>query len=127
MPNNGTLRLPLDPIGVHKSPDTGLETPPDPVDATSSPAPASSVTSITESTKPILVNPISTTTPAATTSTSSSKSVAVDLPGPSPTEEPGNGDEDEDDGDVVHNFWDWLTGKIDQLWDKITSSEKGPA
>ncbi len=34
MPNNGTLRLPLSPIGLHDpdSEGSGAETPPDPVD-----------------------------------------------------------------------------------------------
>jgi len=34
MPNNGTLRLPLSPIGLHDpdSEGSGVETPPDPVE-----------------------------------------------------------------------------------------------
>ncbi|KAK4042478.1 alkaline-phosphatase-like protein [Parachaetomium inaequale] len=135
VPNNGTLRLPLKPIGLHDDPATnGLETPADPVEAhtfSTSPAP--------EPTKPVLVNPVSTSSAA---SAAPSNTVGVDQPAPQPqpTEQPldssdgSNSDSDsESDGDEgdasaidkVKGFWDWFTGKVDKWWGKVTGHGKG--
>lgn len=134
MPNNGTLRLPLSPIGLHDpdSEGSGVETPPDPVDvstyssshavspSSSSPAPAleASSSAVSEPTPESSSAATSTTTSPVSTTTSS----AIELP-PAPTGDIG----DEDDGDEnfseTHSFWDWLTDKISGVWDKITGSD----
>lgn len=134
MPNNGTLHLPLRTIGMHESPDTGLDTPPDPdpVDTTSSATTSLSEAPASRPTKPVLVNPVPTT--ATETRTSASTSVGADIPDPSPTGQEGNGngdedgdeDEDESDEDAEQSLWDWFTGKVDELWNKITGSKKAP-
>lgn len=122
-PNNGTLHLPLRPVGLHDTQDTGLDTPPDPEDVMSSTVAVSSETPAAKPTKSVLVNPIS--TPASPAGTSAATSAGAGTPGPSPTgnesgSEAGEGDDDED---AVQSFWDWLTGKVDELWDKLTGSK----
>jgi hypothetical protein len=137
VPNNGTLRLPLKPIGLHDDPATnGLDTPADPVEGhtfSTSPAP--------EPTKLVLVNPVST---SSAVSTAPSNTVGVDqpMPQPQPTEQPSEGlsdgnsdggsesdsDSDEEDPsaiDKVKGFWDWFTGKVDKWWGKVTGHGKG--
>lgn len=137
MPNNGTLRLPLRPVGVHQSPDTGLDTPSDPDDTASSATTVSSETTASKSTKPVLVNPVSTAARASGTSLPSTL-VDTSIPGPSPTNDGGSGDgkgkeagngneDDSEDDDAVQSFWDWLTGKVDELWDKITGAKVAPS
>lgn len=134
MPNNGTLRLPLSPIGLHDpdSEGSGVETPPDPVDVltyTSSAAvslPSPSPAPTLEASSSAISNPASEAPSAAASTTaapaSTTTSSAVEIP-PAPTGDIG----DEDDGDEnfssTHSFWDWLTDKISGVWDKITGSD----
>ncbi|KAL1844980.1 hypothetical protein VTK73DRAFT_1392 [Phialemonium thermophilum] len=120
MPNNGTLRLPLKPVGLHNSPDTGLDTPPDPVDVSTNTVPPASASSSKPS-HSVLVDPV----PPADTS---SASVPVATPTPIPTGEPGEteegGDAGENDGEDKHGFWGWLTDKLGVWWNKISGSPK---
>ncbi|KAL2130228.1 hypothetical protein VTI74DRAFT_6725 [Chaetomium olivicolor] len=137
-PNNGTLRLPLRPIGLHDDPGAqGIDKPADPVEAN----PASVPPHTDQATKPILVNPILTST--AETTTASSKPVGVDQPVPQPTtsspSQPfpsstdkssgeNNGDDEEEEEsavDKVKEFWDWFTGKVTHWWDKVTGHGEG--
>ncbi|KAK3693598.1 alkaline-phosphatase-like protein [Podospora appendiculata] len=130
MPNNGTFRLPLTPIGLH-SPDAGIETPVDPVESAAS---ASTAVALPTSTTSLAAAPttsvLSSTSsqPSATTS----KSLVVDPPQPQPTEQPadedGGGDDDDDQDGVekaVHGFWDWFTGKVDEWWGKVKGGGSG--
>ncbi|KAK4125304.1 Phosphodiest-domain-containing protein [Parathielavia appendiculata] len=129
--NNGTLRLPLKPIGLHDDASTSkLDPPSDAVETHSMPSPPTS-----EPTIAILVNPISTTsgleapTPTIT--------VGVDQPEaqPQPTQPPSKGDDSSSDGDEssavdkvessVKDFWDWFTGKVNKWWDKVTGHSDG--
>ncbi|KAL2023564.1 hypothetical protein VTK56DRAFT_2172 [Thermocarpiscus australiensis] len=130
-PNNGTLRLPLKPVGLHSDEHAGPDTPADPVEINSkstsqSPAP----------TKSILVSPVSATSVAP----GPTKPVGVDEPAPQPqpTEQgsgtSGDGDSDSDSGDgsaigkvesSVKNFWDWFTGKVSTWWGKVTGHGQG--
>ncbi|KAK3330569.1 alkaline-phosphatase-like protein [Apodospora peruviana] len=144
MPNNGTLRLPLKPAGLHTDPgvDDG-DTPVDPVIVTmtisATTTSSSSITAMaTKPTKSIVVDPVTVTVSSQTTTTSSSssssatqpsKSLGVDLPKPprpSGAESSSGGDtdggdgDDEDDKGGVHSFWDWFTGKVDEWWGKVT-------
>lgn len=132
MPNNGTLRLPLSPIGLHDTDgdSTGIETPADPVE--SSTAVSSSVTSSSSTSASATPSEESTTAPSSVTNITSavepSKTVVVELPPePSSTDTSGgdgNGDDDDQDGEKSGSFWDWLGGKIDEIWDKITWSSR---
>ncbi|KAK8016110.1 ectonucleotide pyrophosphatase/phosphodiesterase 1 [Apiospora rasikravindrae] len=141
-PNNGTLRLPLKPIGLHDSePGEELE---DPETTTSSPAAASTTTTISStssikntvtttvaaaqnpaSTPPIGVDPVKASSskgsgvdPAAA---SPSKPLGVDPVETGPPERP-HPDEDKEE---THHFksitelWDWLKDKAGHVWNKV--------
>jgi len=135
VPNNGTLRLPLKPIGLHEDPATnGLDTPDDPVKAhtlSTSPVPP-------KPTNPILVNPVSTSS-AAPIAPPNTVGVDKPVPPPQPTEQPsgsggdGESDSDGDENDPsavdkaeskVKDFWDWFTGKVSNWWGKVTGNGK---
>ncbi|KAI8294425.1 putative pyrophosphatase/phosphodiesterase [Colletotrichum sp. SAR11_240] len=117
-PNNGTLRLPLSPLGTHKSEDTPAE-PQDPVPAyTTSQAPASVATPMS----------VSQAAQSSTPAVESVKTIQIDPPQPSPTdaaEESNGADEDaiEKGKEAMKGFWDWLTDKFDKVWDKITGNK----
>ncbi|KAK1750233.1 alkaline-phosphatase-like protein [Echria macrotheca] len=107
-PNNGTLRLPLKPVGLHSNP---VENPIDPPTHTPSPSASDAPTS----TKYIQVDPV----PASSTTSSTP---SADPPKPTNT----NGDDSgEKKGSAVSNFWNWFTGKVDEWWGKVTGSPKG--
>ncbi|KAH6628342.1 alkaline-phosphatase-like protein [Chaetomium tenue] len=136
VPNNGTLRLPLKPVGLHNdSASNGLETPADPVE------PHTLSTSISTSpvpwpTKPVLVNPVPTSNVVSIAPTNT---VAVDQPTPPQSSQPpssdgsnSDSDSDSDEDDIadkvessVKDFWDWFTGKVGNWWDKVTGNGKG--
>lgn len=113
-PNNGTLRLPLSPLGTHQSEDTPAE-PQDPVTAyttsqTSAPAPTSS-------------------SPADPATPTPEKTIQVDPPRPSPTDDAGESEGADEDAiqkgkEAMIGIWDWITDKFDKVWDKITGSKK---
>jgi hypothetical protein len=150
-PNNGTLRLPLKPIGLHDDSSTNaLDTPPDPVQEThtisTAPAPEQETHTIStapapQPTNPIQVNPVTTSSAEQSTQTIA---VGVDqpVPQPQPTDQHSGSDsddsgsdndsdsdsDDDDDGsavDKVKGFWDWFTGKVDKWWGKVTGHGKG--
>lgn len=123
MANNGTLRLPLSPVGLHDidSEGSGIETPPDPVDVstyTSSDAAYTSPSSVESTVEPSAALSQPAASPSSTTTTHTV------LPPPDPTPPDAIGDEDDDDENFTqtHSVWDWLTDKIGDLWDKITGS-----
>ncbi|KLU83362.1 ectonucleotide pyrophosphatase/phosphodiesterase 1 [Magnaporthiopsis poae ATCC 64411] len=114
VPNNGTLRLPLKPVGLH-GPQAPIEEPADPATST--------------------VSTSSTVPPSASSSPTSTNSV-----GPDPTasgarpaettpagkgEVTGDNDKHKTPGEKVQELWSWFTGKIEHLWDKITGSKGG--
>ncbi|TQN73411.1 putative pyrophosphatase/phosphodiesterase [Colletotrichum shisoi] len=121
-PNNGTLRLPLRPVGTHKSEDTPAE-PEDPV-------------------PPYTTTASQTTASAQSTAAHSStpeKPIQVDpVPQPSSTEAPTQDKQGGDDGEesqgaeedavqkgkaAMIGIWDWLTDKFGKVWDKINGSK----
>ncbi|KAK2000432.1 type I phosphodiesterase/nucleotide pyrophosphatase [Colletotrichum falcatum] len=128
-PNNGTLHLPLSPIGAHKSEDTPKE-PEDPV-------PPYTTTS-SQVAAP-------TTSPAAQSATQSEtpvKSMQADpVPQPSSTEAAATDGDDQNGGDeysqgadedalqkgkeAMKGIWDWLADKFGNVWDKISGSKGG--
>lgn len=133
-PNNGTIRLPFKPIGLHSDP---VENPMDPVGATR----ISLITSISETTssaptRSILVNPVSTSSdPVAASPSAPPKSSGVDLPQAQPTGGQPEGEDDQSDGEGgeeqndggsgVKGFWDWFTGKVSHWWDKVKGATSG--
>lgn len=133
--NNGTLRLPLRPIGLH-DPEVVMEEPPDPVSSyTLEPTPvrptlASQAPAATTASRSLGVDPVH-------TSSSTPNPVQVDPATPQPaTPQPTGQAADEGDSKSSGNllddaksaakgFWDWLTDKFDGIWDKITGSDQG--
>lgn len=128
-PNNGTLRLPLKPVGIHDS-ENQQETPADP------PPPETTIHP-TE-----FVHPTRPTKPEASSSSPSVVSVdrptrppkptSTEVPSAEPTKDSGKDDEGEKDGngdesvgDKVKGWWDWFTDKVGGVWDKITGSGSG--
>lgn len=139
-PNNGTLRLPLKPVGLHsEEPGAGIESPEDPVTSYTL---TSSATPIT--TSPVVMSTtVSTTTPAqsapssSVTSAKSSSAVSephtpsTNQPNPQSTDQPtgsGNGTDgspsDRNSDAKTQNFWDWFTGKVSKWWGKVSNSGK---
>ncbi|KAK3395545.1 Phosphodiest-domain-containing protein [Sordaria brevicollis] len=140
-PNNGTLRLPLKPVGLHsEEPGAGIETPEDPI--TSYTLAASAIPITTSSV--VISTTVSTTTPAQGVPSSSvtsvkSSSAASELhtpstnqPNPQPTDQPtgsdngtdGNSPSDGNSDSKTQNFWDWFTGKVSKWWGKVTNPGK---
>lgn len=117
--NNGTLRLPLKTVGIHE-PETILGDPEDPETnaATEESAP------VTVSTSPVE------TSPAVESAEQPSAPVGVDPVEsqiPQEPEVPAEGDASENNDTPKEfkswqDYWDWLTGKVDDLWNKLTSS-----
>lgn len=131
-PNNGTLRLPLKPIGLHS------DKPENPVQENYPSAPTSLPKP--ESTKSALVNPVTTGSVSSSAraeeaaTKTAEKTVGVDQPTPHPSAKPSeeSGDNTNTEGgekttldkvtDKVTNFWDWFTGKVSKWWDKVANS-----
>ncbi|EPE03931.1 ectonucleotide pyrophosphatase phosphodiesterase 1 [Ophiostoma piceae UAMH 11346] len=156
--NNGTLRLPLAPVGLHDSEST-IEEPADPVPAytiesstsvgkTTTASTTASTSVATTSTATVGVDPVKDKSTAATSTTSttsssssSSSSLATSSSSTSssvlparPTETPSDDSEDPGDdpdqtaidkvADAANHFWDWLTDKIGEAWDKVKGGKK---
>jgi hypothetical protein len=109
-PNNGTLRLPLKPVGIH-TPQTYPEEPSDPVTPLPPPSPASS----TEEGEPdtvIEISPIEVSS-AADPNEKPPTMVGVDAPDASvdrPVVEDGGQATDKN-----KDIWKWLKGKVDDI------------
>ncbi|KAK3954852.1 alkaline-phosphatase-like protein [Pseudoneurospora amorphoporcata] len=148
-PNNGTLRLPLKPLGLHSDePGAGIESPIDPVTpytltASATPLTTSSTVIPTTVFIPVSAQSVSTdtATSAVTSAIASAKtsSTASDLntpspnqPSPQPTDQPPEGNNGTDGNDPsdgksdskTQNFWDWFTGKVSKWWGKVANSGK---
>lgn len=133
--NNGTLRLPLKPIGLHK-PEGGVEEPADPVSsytlpaAPSTPSPAGTSPPVgvdTVEVKPTSSHPI-TVDPVGLKPTAT-RPITVN-PAPSQPTDQAAGDGGSDDTGAEGNdekpkkgLWGWFTDKIEEIWDKITGSK----
>jgi predicted AlkP superfamily pyrophosphatase or phosphodiesterase len=118
VPNNGTLRLPLKPIGVHRPEDTPGEQP-DPEEApnhaSSSGGMARPTADITSSVENLPTRPAK--PPPAQGSAAPTQGAADDGDGAS-----DGGDNDSSKEGGLKGAWDWLSGKIGKIWDKITGS-----
>jgi hypothetical protein len=130
MPNNGTLRLPLSPIGLHDldGEGSGVDTPPDPVEVstyTSSGAAYPSSSSISPTNEPSIApsQPASSSSPAINIDPPTAPTdTTLQPPDPTPIDTIGDEDDDDENLSETHSFWDWLTDKISDAWDKITGS-----
>ncbi|KAI4593474.1 hypothetical protein KJ359_009365 [Pestalotiopsis sp. 9143b] len=130
--NNGTLRLPLKTVGLHE-PETVLGDPEDPetnaateestpVDVSTSPVETgSAVESAQQPPETVGVDPVA-AQPSATVGID-----PVESQIPQEPEVPAEGNTGENDDTPKEfkswqDYWDWLTGKVDDLWNKLTSS-----
>lgn len=143
--SNGTLRLPLTPVGLHDS-ETVIEEPADPVPAyTMETLSLTSTSTSSSSVKTTATTPAVKTTSAATTSTvttstapanvkTSSSSLSTSATStsssaPKPTAPSSGSDEDPGEDpdqtaldkvtDAANHFWDWLTDKFEEAWEKV--------
>ncbi|CAI4210779.1 unnamed protein product [Parascedosporium putredinis] len=116
-PNNGTLRLPLTPIGLHSGQDF------------SEPLQDPEITPLPEATKSIGIDTVSVAVPT-TASLDNAKSSDV-TPVPSQPSSSGDGEdttEEEDEEEIskaeaaIKDLWDWFKAKIDQVWNKVSGS-----
>ncbi|OAA61651.1 type I phosphodiesterase/nucleotide pyrophosphatase [Niveomyces insectorum RCEF 264] len=149
-PNNGTLRLPLAPVGLHSS-ETTVEEPADPVPPYTVTPSTSSSSSATVGVDPVKGLPATTaaTTAAAVgvdpvpvqPTTKTSATGQVTLPATPPATTPtaggsgsGSGSDEGDGGGenkstldkvsaAAQDFWDWFTDKVNEVWDKVTGSK----
>ncbi|ROT37615.1 Phosphodiest-domain-containing protein [Sodiomyces alkalinus F11] len=121
-PNNGTLRLPLHPTGLHKPedrPPVPEDPEPTPFTQTKTLVSTSATTASSSATKPAEVGEGTSKTAAAPSHTT--------------TNEEGHNEPDSDSNSSsdlmssVKDAWDWLTGKIGDLFDKITGSDGSKA
>ncbi|KAL7800023.1 alkaline-phosphatase-like protein [Trichoderma ceciliae] len=122
-PNNGTLRLPLKPIGTHASEDEP-KVPEDPV-ASYSTVSASSPAAKTKAIERPSVAPEPTTSSIVLPKPHSTSSEAAGTTTHKPQEETkGDQDEEQDPSDSlkdkVKGIWDWFSSEIDRVWHKIT-------
>jgi predicted AlkP superfamily pyrophosphatase or phosphodiesterase len=122
--NNGTLHLPLKPVGLHDAPPVEPE---DPVPAYTK-EPSSAVKTKTKATATATTTTVPQPIPTqktATTSTSTSSSGASSSLSSQPSSSPApNGDKGDKNplnkvADAAGDLWDWITGKIGDAWSKI--------
>jgi predicted AlkP superfamily pyrophosphatase or phosphodiesterase len=121
-PNNGTLRLPLKPVGSHDA-ENQQEPPADPP----SPAETSHPTKFVHPERPTIPGapaPNPTPTPVLTVDqpTMPSKPSSTQTDAAQPTHAAKEGDEDESVEGAIKGWWDWFTDKVGGVWDKITGS-----
>lgn len=142
-PNNGTLRLPLKPIGTHDG-DEEPKIPEDPVtsytvSSTSSvsvktqtiprpsvpPKPTTSISTSTSTSASLS----STSSTSATSSSQSSSSLSrphssTSTAAPTPTQTPQDDEDGQDSSgslkDTVAGLWDWVSKELGKVWHKIT-------
>lgn len=128
-PNNGTLRLPLQPIGTHESEDEP-KIPEDPV-ASYSLTSTSSQAAKTKTIERPSVPPKPTTSSSAaaseqltmmTTSSLQRHTTSSGAAAGTPTQQPQDPDgaPDSPPPDKLQSIWDWFSDKIDKVWHKIT-------
>lgn len=117
-PNNGTLRLPLKPVGTHKAEDTP-ETPPDP--EPERPADPSSGLGVTMPSAPAAHED-------GGSEDEEKKKGGGEAPHDEPSDKDGNGKADEGDGndsegshwtDSVSDMFNWVKGEVSRVWDSV--------
>ncbi|KAI1080459.1 Phosphodiest-domain-containing protein [Whalleya microplaca] len=128
MPNNGTLHLPLEPVGLH-DPETVLEEPADPVPTEAEEDPATeyvSIFPIKTSSKPEATPPPVAVDPVDDKPESTSPPTAADPVDEKPEEPAPSGGGGEKSGaswwQKVQDSLDWVEGKIGEFINKFTGS-----
>ncbi|KAM0417293.1 hypothetical protein ACHAPT_012734 [Fusarium lateritium] len=147
-PNNGTLRLPLKPVGLHK-PEETPEEPADPVstqEAESSGPKAPARPTIPEEpsqpTRPIVPEkptqperptvPVAPSKPAEASVSRGSSKPAKPSESAAPSSKEGDdededsdsdSDSDDDEEDEEEGWWDWITHKVGKVWHKLTGED----
>jgi hypothetical protein len=119
MPNNGTLRLPLKPVGIHRPEDTpgGLADPQE--ESTTTPESNNHKKPTVAADTSAVGRP---TVPARPTPSQSDNESSTDQPAPSDEgkdAEPADGDSSKGG---IKGIWNWLTGEVEKVWHKITGS-----
>ncbi|KAK8213322.1 hypothetical protein M8818_002621 [Zalaria obscura] len=120
-PNNGTLRLPLKPSGVHETVPAG-EVPEDPDTSVVNKVGEETTKPVEPSLPSLPATPSSPTTPSAPAEPSSP--ATPDPPTTPDRPEIHDGlDQDEEDGKQpnVNHWWDWVHGKLDGIKDWASS------
>ncbi|KAH7316599.1 alkaline-phosphatase-like protein [Stachybotrys elegans] len=124
-PNNGTLRLPLKPIGLHKPEETpGEQADPPTADHTASEAPKRPTVAVPPSEAPRPTMPGKPSETPAHQGGQQDQNAGGDKGGKDDGEDEGKGDKgDEDDDDEgPAGWWDWIKDKVGHVWHKITGS-----
>ncbi|KAL1892855.1 hypothetical protein Sste5346_006747 [Sporothrix stenoceras] len=148
-PNNGTLHLPLKPVGLHDAPPVEPEDPvpaytkesstvqtkskttsttattkttPQPIPTQPTKAATTQTTQTTATTSATVgVDPVKPTTKTSVSSSSSSSSTSPSQPSASGS--PGDSKNDKNPlnkvADAAGHLWDWLTDKVGEVWGKI--------
>ena len=109
-PNNGTLRLPLKPVGIHEDHDK-LDEPADPP----SRPPGADASLPPSELRP--ERPAKPSSVAGEPTSGESESGEV-------TEDEGDSDGQSSSGNRIKVWWDWVKGKAGGFWDKITGHNK---
>lgn len=135
VPNNGTLRLPLSPVGLHDTDGDGIVTPADPGGTTAhSSVPTYTSTSMVLSTLIPTMTSISSTglqsetsalpysSPATQPPSATDGTLVMTATSPASTAPAPTDSGDGSDSNSGSNFWDWFTDKVNQIWDKISGS-----
>ncbi|KAM3508181.1 hypothetical protein MY11210_006843 [Beauveria gryllotalpidicola] len=134
-PNNGTLRLPLKPIGTHTEEVAEEQDPVLTKDATESALPftstqSSSTSGSTTEAQPSPTLVTGTEAPAAPEETEPSKTDSKD-DGEKKDDETDEGNGEEKDPGIlgslvgaVGDAWDWISGQAGQVWNDITGGPK---
>ncbi|KAF2132716.1 Phosphodiest-domain-containing protein [Dothidotthia symphoricarpi CBS 119687] len=121
-PNNGTLRLPLTPVGLHNDTTVNSYVPEDPVATPSSPV-SSDLAS---------PDPTSSSIAASASGSNEEQPQTTTVPAASPT---GSAPPQATDADGKEDWWEWFTHKadevgewIDDVWHKhVPGKEEGAA
>ncbi|KAF5656698.1 ectonucleotide pyrophosphatase phosphodiesterase [Fusarium heterosporum] len=136
-PNNGTLRLPLKPVGVHQPEDTPEEPedPPTALKESARPTVGEKPHHIERPTVPQKhTQPERPTVPIATSGSTKttislkkpvkpSKTAAPSKDGGDKHEDSDSDSDSDDDDDKDEDIWDWFTHKVEKVWHKITGDD----
>ncbi|KAF4986416.1 hypothetical protein FGRMN_10841 [Fusarium graminum] len=137
-PNNGTLRLPLKPVGVHQPEDTPGEPEDPPTAPTESARPTVGEKSSHIERPTVPQKPTQPERPTIPITASGSTKTTISLKKPAkpsktaaPSKDSGDkydsdsdSDSDSDnDDDKDEDIWDWFTHKVENVWHKITGDD----
>ncbi|KAJ2902757.1 hypothetical protein MKZ38_000111 [Zalerion maritima] len=117
--NNGTMHLPLKVIGPHA--DGPYEEPVDPV--TSSPAESPTPSSTPKIPTTSKIAPASSDAGSDKDPSTTSAEASKVEPTTTPDEGASKGDDKDGVNETIENWWDWLKGTAEDLWNKVTGKD----